>query len=177
MNNILSVQATSTRLLYSVWMISGLVFSTLLSSIFYSSLAVPTYEPAVNSIADLVDIATTDRKYLVIKDGTSLQADFLASALTKGKSDDRKGQSSVFRQIGQHMLRNGQRMLAETEGFVARVEADRRNVILAMRISLMTHRYLRAKKPLHISTESIKFITTSVALQKQSPLIEPFNLM
>lgn len=162
--------STSLRLLYGSWIISGFVISTHLSSVFYSSLAFPAYEAAIDSLEDIARVATSDSRYLLTKDRSSMYASF-------SNAKPEVGEENILYQIGEHMRRHGKAMIEHQEELVARVEADRKNVLLGMRISITVNRFLSARKPLHISAGSVETTALSWALPKRSPLERPFNLV
>src|SRR5699024_3790921 len=91
---------TPMRMIYATWMISGVVLSNLLSSIFYSTLAYPEYEPAIDTVQDIAHIATSDTHYLLTKDRTTLFASFINAQPSDG----------LLYQIGKHIQRNRQPM-------------------------------------------------------------------
>ena len=165
MHSVLNEPFTPMRMIYATWMLSGIVLSNTLSSIFSSTLAYPEYEPAIDTVQDISHIASSNTHYLLTKDQTTLYSSFMNAQPSDG----------VYYQIGEHIRRNKQQMVEKSDELVATVESDKRFVVIAMKINLMANRFLRATKPLHISGESLGPVHISLAMPKRSPLMDAFN--
>lgn len=156
---------TSTRLLYATWAIASFILANAYSSIFYSGLTVPEYEPAIDTVADLIQAARTDSHRIQSLD----QSSTLATILNARPAD--LANYAIQQQI--HRLKMP--MFTLQAQILPLIEANRRNIIISLSISARASRFVYARKPLHIGSEPMEPIYLAWALPKRSPLTEPFN--
>lgn len=68
-------------------------------------------------------------------------------------------------------------MIDKQSELIPKAESSSQFVVIALKIFLTANRFLYARKPLHIGSESLASIYLGIALPKRSPLLKPFNLM
>ena len=88
-------ESQTIRILYATWLLAVVVIATSYTSSFYSILTLPEYEPPVDYIEDILDIATTDKAQLITLKGSSYYADFVFA----------KPETTAYYLIGKHMNR------------------------------------------------------------------------
>lgn len=157
----------SSRLKYAVWMLAALILSQIYISIFNSIITVPEYEPPIDKITDLLNAISDDSHYIYMAENFGI----FRRAFKRASARNR-----VFHQIGRHLNRTGAPTFTNDHNLIPTVERNKNVIVLA------TRRILNALKPLasvamHIGTEVIVPTSTTIAMAKKSPLLEPFNKM
>lgn len=156
----------SVRILIATWMLASLILANVYSSIVYSILTIPEYNPAIDTVQDLVRAATYDTHYVTLKDMT-----FSHAMTMSAKPSDH----SIFYILKQHIIRTNGKFMHDIKWFIRLLEGNPKLVIIGLKISSVSRRYLWASKDLHVSSEALATVYLSWALRKRSPLLQPFN--
>lgn len=157
----------SIRILYAVYLFASLILSNAYSSLFYSAITVPQYHRPIDTVADLISATGADKVQLAFKDEAAIQV-----AIYSAQPGRR-----FYYHLLQHCLRRPPIMFGNQKDMISLVEKNKRLVLIALRMNLLSRRYLLAKVPLHISSEPIEYFFIGWALRKRSSLREPFNLV
>lgn len=83
----------------------------------------------------------------------------------------------LYHAIKVHMHTQKAAMVQSNNELIRRLEADKRLIVLTLKNAAQIRRYLYARKPLHISTETLGSIGLALALAKRSPLKRPLDRM
>lgn len=157
----------SIRILYGVYLFACFILSNVYSSLFYSVITVPTLGKPIDTLADLISATSTDSVRLAFKDNAIFKTAIYTSS----------PKNFIYHHLLQHCLRRAPIMFTNQREIIPLVESSQRVVLIAQKIKLYSRRYLEAKVPLHISSESIKNIFIGWAVGRKSPLKEPFDLV
>lgn len=76
----LAITADSLRLIYLSWMLASLILATAYSSSFYSILSVPAHVPPIDSLNDLLNVAKSDAKFILMLGNSAFLTRFKYSA-------------------------------------------------------------------------------------------------
>lgn len=88
-------EVAQIRILYGTWVLSVLIIANSYGGCFYSILAVPEFEPPIDTILDIERISTKDDGFIItIADSSYLQM------MTTAEPDE-----GIFYSIGQHINR------------------------------------------------------------------------
>lgn len=148
-------------------MLAALILANAYSSVFYALLTVPEYEKPIDTIEDLVRIATHDTHQIIIKDQSSVHMTIMNATPENG----------VYYVLRKHLERSKRERLADISAGIPAVEADKRVVYLTVKMGTLARVQLFARKQLHISSEALGAIYLSWVVRKRSPLMVPFNAM
>lgn len=148
-------------------MLAALILSQIYISIFNSIITVPEYQPPIDKITDLLNAISDDSHFIYMAENFGI----FRLAFKRSSARNR-----VFHQIGRHLNRTGARTFTNDHNLIPTVERGTNVIVIASR------RILNALKPLasvalHIGTEVIVPTSTTIAMAKKSPLLEPFNKM
>lgn len=156
------------RLIIGIWIFCALTLSTSYSSAFYSILTVPEFELPVDTVEDIRLLASSDSKYLLVKENSSNWLNFIGAGR----------ENRVYHTIGVHLNRTGVRFTTTLAETMSRLEEpSARYVILANRIVLRIYRHQYANRSLHIGRENLGIELTGYIFRKRSPLRPYFNAM
>lgn len=164
------VCGTRTRMLYFVWMVSGLILSTCYTGVFYSLLTVAEYEPTLDTSQQLIKAINTDKVTMRV-----VHKNFL-DLLEKNKKEN----SLLFYEIFQHLRRNKLKHLGNEAAVLREVfdrKIKRRPVYFASRIYIDQLRIiLKGHHELFVGSEYFHFTYVAIAFSKTySSLLPHFN--
>lgn len=156
------------RILYAVYLFACFILSNSYSSLFYSAITVPTLSRPIDTIEDLVAATSTpDRVRLAFKDEASIKTTIFTAV----------PQNRLYYHLLMHSRRVPPIVYRYQKEIIPLVESSRRVVLLALKINLLSRRYLAAKVPLHISSEPIEYYFIGWAMRKRSSFKAPFDLV
>lgn len=134
----------------------------------YGFLAVATYEPPIDTIADLVRAATHDTHTILTLGQSAFTYAFYSAT----------PENPTFYPIGRHMRRHGKAMIEDTVTGLNLMEHSRQYILILPRPVLAYSRFFyTGKKMLHIGEDNLLSQTVGWAFPKRSPLVGSFNLM
>ncbi|KAJ6221788.1 hypothetical protein RDWZM_000333 [Blomia tropicalis] len=169
-NSIFQEKINSIRLLYSIWLFAMLIMTNMYTSVFYSTLTIPEYKKAIDTIDDLLTVIKDDTFKICVlpKSGINMM-------LLNAEPD-----AGVYYSIAQNFVRNRNNaieMYSKYKNDVRLIENEKNIAFVTLKTSSLISRYTYATKPIHIGSEPLSLNYLAWALPKGSPLKRPFNLI
>ncbi|KAJ6221786.1 hypothetical protein RDWZM_000331 [Blomia tropicalis] len=167
-NSIFHEKINSIRLLYSIWLLAMLIMTNAYTSVFYSTLTIPAYEKAIDTIDDLLNVVNDDTFKVCVLPKSGINSVLVYAEPNAG----------VYYSIAQNIVRNNAiELYSKYRNDVRLIENEKNIVFISLKTSSLISRYTFATKPIHIGSEPLSSHHLTWALPKGSPLKEPFNHM
>ena len=148
------------RQIYTIWLLSSIIFANLYSSELYSVLTVPKYEKAIDTVKDMQQMLQNNERFIRFK-----QNSYLWSVITKSEPGN-----GIFYDIKHNALQNKMNFVNQLSDLEPLILSDWHNIVIGEE-TIFRAMY----STLHISKESLVPVLLALIVAKDSPIRMPIN--